>query len=65
MARSFAGLKTAVRIAVERTPEEKRQTHAFRAGTAAAFQNAALKHLEMRITYAMRLFEEQVRAMRL
>lgn len=60
---SFAGLKTAVRIAVERTPEEKRQTHAFRAGTAAAFQNAALKHLEMRITYAMRLFEEQAEAL--
>ncbi|EOD07715.1 glycoprotease family protein, partial [Emiliania huxleyi CCMP1516] len=45
-------LKTAVRLAVERASEEERASPAFRAGVAASFQNAALRHLEMRLTRA-------------
>jgi len=56
---SFAGLKTAVRLAVERASEEERASPAFRAGVAASFQNAALRHLEMRLTYAFRLLAEE------
>lgn len=55
---SFAGLKTAVRLAVERAPEERRETDAFRADVAASFQNVALCHLEQRLKYAMRLCAE-------
>ena len=47
-----------MRLAVDGTPEEVRKTEAFRSGVAASFQNAALKHLEVRLTYAMQLFEE-------
>lgn len=49
---SFAGLKTAVRVAVERTPEETRSSRAFHADVAASFQHAAFSHLEQRLKYA-------------
>jgi len=50
---SFAGLKTAVRLAVERTPEEVRHTRQFHADVAASFQHAAFSHLEQRLKFAM------------
>ena len=56
---SFAGLKTAVRLAVQRAPDEVRETRAFRAGVASSFQHAAISHLEQRIKYAMRLCAEE------
>jgi N6-L-threonylcarbamoyladenine synthase len=49
---SFAGLKTAVRLAVEKAPEEARGTRAFQADVAASFQNSAFSHLEQRLRYA-------------
>lgn len=50
---SFAGLKTAVRVAVERADEETRASPAFHANVAASFQHAAFRHLEQRLKYAM------------
>ena len=50
---SFAGLKTAVRLTVERAPEEVRGTRSFQADVAASFQHAAFSHLEQRLRYAM------------
>jgi len=58
---SFAGLKTAVRLAVERAPEELRATHQFRADVAASFQHTAFSHLEQRIRFAMEYYAEQRR----
>ena len=49
---SFAGLKTAVRVAVQKAPDELRDTHQFRADVAASFQHAAFCHLEQRLRYA-------------
>lgn len=50
---SFAGLKTAVRLAVERAPEEVKRTRQFQADVAASFQHAAFTHLEQRLSFAM------------
>lgn len=52
---SFAGLKTAVRLAVERAPDDLRVSPTFHADVAASFQNVALAHLEQRLKYAMEL----------
>ena len=51
---SFAGLKTAVRVAVQKTPEDVRDTHEFRADVAASFQHAAFSHLEQRLSLAFK-----------
>ena len=50
---SFAGLKTAVRLAVERAPMEVKRTRQFQADVAASFQHAAFTHLEQRLSFAM------------
>lgn len=55
---SFAGLKTAVRLAVERAPEETRCQPSFHADVAASFQHVAISHLEQRLRYAMTLCRE-------
>jgi len=55
---SFAGLKTAVRLVVERAPVEKRHLRSFHADVAASFQHAAISHLEQRLRYAMALCAE-------
>ena len=52
---SFAGLKTAVRLAVQRAPDERRAEAGFPADVAASFQHAAISHLEQRLKYAMEL----------
>ena len=49
-----------MRLAVERASEEERASPAFRAGVAASFQNAVLRHLEMRLTRAVRLLAGHV-----
>jgi N6-L-threonylcarbamoyladenine synthase len=49
---SFAGLKTAVRQAVQRAPDEVRATPEFQADVAASFQHVAFSHLEQRLKYA-------------
>ena len=50
---SFAGLKTAVRLAVDAAPEDVRSTQRFKADVAASFQHAAFSHVEQRLRYAM------------
>ena len=51
---SFAGLKTAVRLAVQRAPDDAtRESETFRADVAASFQDVAIRHLEQRLKYAM------------
>ena len=49
---SFAGLKTAVRVAVQRQSDETRASRAYQADVAASFQHAAFSHLEQRLKYA-------------
>ena len=46
---SFAGLKTAVRLAVQRADDETRASERFHADVAASFQHAAFSHLEQRL----------------
>jgi N6-L-threonylcarbamoyladenine synthase len=56
---SFAGLKTAVRTRVEKLKDGG--TEQERADLAAAFQGAAIAHLEQRLRYALRWCSEQQR----
>ena len=55
---SFAGLKTAVRVAVQKAPPEERSRPCFAADVAAAFQHAAFSHLEQRLKYAFAYCEQ-------
>jgi len=57
---SFAGLKTAVRLAVQRAPDAERDQKSFRADVAASFQHAAFSHVEQRLKYVMAFCDEQV-----
>ena len=55
---SFAGLKTAVRVAVQKASEEVKGTEAFQADVAASFQHSAFSHLEQRLKYAFQFCEQ-------
>ncbi len=55
---SFAGLKTAVRRAIEKTDDARRAEPSFNADVAASFQDVAISHLEQRLRYAFELCEK-------
>ncbi len=50
---SFAGLKTAVRLAIERAKSDDFAKANFEADVAASFQNRAIGHITRRLRYAM------------
>jgi N6-L-threonylcarbamoyladenine synthase len=62
---SYAGLKTAVRVASEKLRVERGLetigdlSHEDKANLAASFQNIAIKHIEQRLVRAMAICEEE------
>lgn len=50
---SFAGLKTAVRMRVQAMEDDDSDANVTRADIAAAFQDAAVSHLEQRLAFAL------------